>query len=94
MERYKHMGFSAGAERHFDPNASGSYPIAMLFRLAGDVVIEMKETRWVHLNFATSADAADFAARQCRKAIDALFSRSAEAAAAMRVAAPKTPHPV
>jgi hypothetical protein len=87
MEKYKHMGFSAGAERHFDPDASGSYPIAMLFRLAGDEVIEMTETRWTHLKFATSADAADFAARQCRNAIDVLFSRIAHVAAIIRAAA-------
>jgi hypothetical protein len=75
MEKYKHMAFSAGAERPLDPDDSGSYPIAMLFTLAGQEVIDMKETRWPHLKFRTSGDAADFAVRQCRAVIDALFSQ-------------------
>lgn len=75
MEKYKHMAFSAGAERPIDPDETGSFPVAMLFTLAGEEVIEMKETRWPHLKFRTNGDAADFAVRQCRAAIDALFSR-------------------
>jgi hypothetical protein len=79
MEKYKHMGFSAGAERHGDQNATGSYPVAMLFRLAGNEVIHMLETRWQHLKFHTNADASDFAARQCRQAIDTLHAREVPA---------------
>lgn len=71
VERYKHMGFSAGAERHKDASYAGSYPIAMLFWLAGDEVVRMSERIWPHLSFATDADAADYAERQCRLAIDA-----------------------
>lgn len=69
--RYRHMAFSAVAERHAAPDDSQPFPIAMLFLLAGNQVIRMNETRWPTLQFATNADAADFAATQCRVSIDA-----------------------
>ncbi len=77
MEKYKHMAYSVSAERHFGPDATGSFPMAMLFALAGDAVVDMDEQRWPDLVFPTNGDAADFADLQCRKAID----RSARALA-------------
>ena len=70
MEKYRHMAFSASAAPHDGTSADGSYPIAMLFRLAGDEVVEMREFMWKHLNFRTDADATDYAAKKCREAID------------------------
>lgn len=74
MVHYHHMAFSAGAERHTGTSYPHSYPIAMLFWFAGDAVIRMEERQWPHLEFATNADAAAYAADCCRVSIDTLKS--------------------
>lgn len=81
MEHYQHMAFSAGAERHTGTSYPHSYPIAMLFWFAGDEVIRMEERQWPHLEFATNADAADYAAERCRVSIDTLKSNESAKAA-------------
>lgn len=74
MDKYRHMAYLAGSERHLGPGVTGSFPKAMLFASAGNEVNRMDEPRWPALLFATSADPADFAARQCRSAIDWLYN--------------------
>ena len=70
MDKYKHMAYTAGAEEWVGDNALCSHAKAMLFQLAGDEVVHMEELRW-GLVFATDADAAAYAAKQCRPGIDA-----------------------